>query len=280
MGDRNKIMAYGSPFSHVNGSCNDFIPDRVEWVYDSEFGVGDNLVFFDYNHDGGLSVPKIDGVHKFLWLCESRGITPEQHRDVYNRKDLFLSEYDGIFTCDEQLLGLDDRFIRTPNGSNLPWVRDRGIHSKNKMVSMICSGKVTCDGHQVRNQVASSLNGKIDLFGRGINPIDKKEDGLKDYMFSVAMENTRYETYYTEKIMDCFATGTIPIYWGSPDIGDHFNLDGIIVLEEDYQDKIKDLSPELYYDKMDAIKENYERCMEVEMADDLVCDKIMEIVNC
>ena len=34
-------------------------------------------------------------------------------------------------------------------------------------------------------------------------------------MFSVCIENDVYDTYFTEKILDCFATGTIPIYKGT-----------------------------------------------------------------
>ena len=42
-----------------------------------------------------------------------------------------------------------------------------------------------------------------------------------------------YETFITEKVNDCFLTGTIPIYLGAPDIGDYYNLDGIIVMDID-----------------------------------------------
>jgi hypothetical protein len=87
-----------------------------------------------------------------------------------------------------------------------------------------------------------------------------KEFGLKQYMFSIAIENSSYRTYFTEKILDCFATGTIPIYWGSPDIGDHFNSDGIISFHDSFD--INMLSEELYYSKIDAVKDNYERSLD------------------
>jgi hypothetical protein len=75
-------------------------------------------------------------------------------------------------------------------------------------------------------------------------------------MFSVAIENASYESYFTEKIQDCFATGTIPIYYGSPDIGKFFNPKGIIILTDDFD--LSQLTEELYYDKLDAVKENLE----------------------
>ena len=41
------------------------------------------------------------------------------------------------------------------------------------------------------------------------------------------MERLR-KNWFTEKLIDCFATGTIPIYWGCPNIEEFFNKDGII----------------------------------------------------
>ena len=34
--------------------------------------------------------------------------------------------------------------------------------------------------------------------------------------------------YFTEKLLDCFLTRTVPVYWGCPDIYEYFDLDGII----------------------------------------------------
>ena len=47
-------------------------------------------------------------------------------------------------------------------------------------------------------------------------------------MFSIAIENSRNGCYFTEKILDCFTTRTVPIYWGCPDIGDYFDMNVII----------------------------------------------------
>ena len=60
-------------------------------------------------------------------------------------------------------------------------------------------------------------------------------------------ENGQYETYFTEKLLDCFATGTIPVYLGAPDIGNYFNKDGIIDLTDEFE-----VSDEIYFSKMDA----------------------------
>ena len=113
-----------------------------------------------------------------------------------------------------------------------------------------------CEGHQNRLSWAQKLQGKVDFYGRGFNEIQSKEEGLVDYMFSIAIENASYESYFTEKIQDCFATATIPVYYGSPDIGKFFNPKGLITLTDDFD--ASQLTEEVYYDKLEAVKENLE----------------------
>ena len=37
--------------------------------------------------------------------------------------------------------------------------------------------------------------------------------------------------YFSEKLLDCFLAGTIPIYFGHCDLSKHFNMDGVISLK-------------------------------------------------
>jgi hypothetical protein len=53
--------------------------------------------------------------------------------------------------------------------------------------------------------------------------ISNKREFQKDYKFSIAFENSRKEGYVTEKIIDAWAAGTIPIYWGNTQIANEFN---------------------------------------------------------
>jgi hypothetical protein len=49
--------------------------------------------------------------------------------------------------------------------------------------------------------------------------VDKK-DTISKYKFALCFENTRSHGYITEKIIDCFVSNVIPIYFGAPDILD------------------------------------------------------------
>jgi len=43
---------------------------------------------------------------------------------------------------------------------------------------------------------------------------DDKRRTLRNYNFVIAFENSDYDGYITEKIIDAFASGTVPLYWG------------------------------------------------------------------
>ena len=211
---------------------------------------------------------------KFLWLSESRAITGKRYNHVLENADLFFECYDAIFVHDREIIEKDNRFTYLPNGSNKHWIVDCGIHKKIKLVSMINSGKKMCKGHRVRNKITAKYKDKVNLFGLMYNPIEKKETALNDYMFSIALENAQYKTYFTEKILDCFATGTIPIYLGAPDIGDYFNEDGIIQWTDDFD--FEQLNEDLYYSKLNAIKDNFDRCMNIIPSEDLLYEEVIK----
>ena len=50
----------------------------------------------------------------------------------------------------------------------------------------------------------------------------------------ICFENTVMKNYATEKLIIAYSSGTIPIYWGCPNIGDYVNMDAILYLKPDY----------------------------------------------
>ena len=269
-----KLHTFGCPFRHTASSCHGYKPSNFEWVHDTSNNSVE--VYMDDDLLGGF---KSKCKNKFLWLVESKEIIPEAIEYVKTNFTELAEVYRKIFINDREVLKLDSVFEYCPPGSNLPWVTNKAIHTKTKLISMISSNKAITTGHKYRNFKIKEFIEKgypIDFFGRQINPIVRKEDALEEYRFSIAMENAAYTTYYTEKIMDCFATGTIPIYYGTPDIGDHFNKDGIIVLDDNFN--IYDITVDLYHSKKETIKENFERCMETISADDYIYQKIIQLI--
>jgi len=81
-------------------------------------------------------------------------------------------------------------------------------------------------------------------------------------MYSLTIENCRQPGYWTEKIVDCFATKTIPIFWGDDAVNDYFDPDGIIYFNdleelEGIMNDIKENGEKIYSEKKDAIEKNF-----------------------
>ena len=49
-------------------------------------------------------------------------------------------------------------------------------------------------------------------YNNNVGVIHNKIEFLSSYKFSIAMENTEEEGYLSQKIIDSFLSGTIPIY--------------------------------------------------------------------
>jgi hypothetical protein len=79
----------------------------------------------------------------------------------------------------------------------------------------------------------------VELYGRGINPIDDKWDALQNSKYAIAYENFQNDYYWTEKIIDCFLSYTMPIYYGCNAIENFFPKNSYIQL--DPKDKHIDL---------------------------------------
>ena len=258
-------------FSHGLGS-NDKVKPNFTWLHnqlpsnkDEPVVVIDSLL---------TSVMNMSEQYKmYSWLCESSAIISDTVQFIKENLDLVMSHYKKIFTCDYSLISLHDRIEFCPPGSNMPWVTDEP-KDKTNLVSIISSGKNTTDGHKLRNKcVEYCLNNPgFDVYGRAFNPIERKDQALLPYMFSIVYENCCCDKYYTEKITDCFASKTIPIYWGTNLIKEDFNEDGIIFVDN-LPKTI--LSAELYHSKIDSVNENYDRVKKLAAADDLLYEKIM-----
>jgi hypothetical protein len=64
---------------------------------------------------------------------------------------------------------------------------------------------------------------------------------------------------FSEKIVNCFSTGTIPIYFGAPDIGKYFDSNGILTFNsmDELNHILSNLSFDYYQSKMESVKYNY-----------------------
>jgi len=257
-----KALMVGGPFQHQNQiSINNKPSKNLIWVKNSlDFDI---KIFID---DGIFYNLDKDKKSCYAWIFESRSVFDREF--IYQNVYQISNSFELIFTHDQELLKFGHNFVFVP--ANSYWIQEAEIKSKNKLISFITSSKKNTIGHLKRHEILNRLPDYVDVFGRGINPIDIKEHGLNDYMFSICIENDKYNNYFTEKILDCFASGTIPIYWGCPSIGDYFDINGIIILEDKFD--FSKITTELYLSKMQHVKNNLEKVKKIENLEDIVFD--------
>lgn len=67
-----------------------------------------------------------------------------------------------------------------------------------------------------------------------LNPkvCDNKLETIASFKFSICFENISFPGYITEKIIDCFVAGTIPVYLGAPDISEFIPREAFVDLRD------------------------------------------------
>lgn len=133
---------------------------------------------------------------------------------------------------------------------------DEEILGKTKFCNTVVSNNVGCN---IRDKYFDAISQykQVDSGGRHKNnlpsgePVKDKLEFQKQYKFSFAFENSTFPGYVTEKIIDAWAAGTVPVYWGAPDVAQYFNPKAFI----DCTDK----TPEEAIELVKAIDEDDEK---------------------
>lgn len=136
-----------------------------------------------------------------------------------------------VLTFDRGLLARLPNAVLFPLGST--WVPDWQTidTTKTDLCSLIASSKRGTEGQIMRHRIvdwARATGQEVEVMGGGYRPFAAKSDGLARFRFSVVIENAMEENYFSEKLVDAVLCGTVPIYWGCPNLGDFFDTAGII----------------------------------------------------
>lgn len=266
-----KVKIIDTNFAHAKYSSDFQESKYIEWDRNlnnlqpnEPLFITDNSMYYEF---------KINHPNKIGMLMEPRAMNSTIYdwiSDVAN-----YSNFKWVLTYDEELLKIDKKFQFYPHC--MCWVlqKDQKIYNKTKLISTIASSKKQLIGHNLRHQAINVLQGKLDVFGRGYNPVDYKLNALKDYAFSLTIENSKNDNYFTEKLIDCFVTGTVPVYWGMPSIGKFFNTDGMIIFDtlEELQIIMESLTFEKYNSMLLVIEENFIRAKNYLLFEDWLFEK-------
>jgi hypothetical protein len=129
-----------------------------------------------------------------------------------------------------------------------------------KVPEHFCCWIVSNDQCQIRNKMFKMLNSykKVHSYGNFANNMGMTlrfdywtEDFrrfISNYKFMICFENSKFGTYSTEKIVNPYLAGIIPIYWSSPEIKNIFHENTMLFLEDEAEtsfqnmiEKIKEL---------------------------------------
>ena len=257
------LQAKGSNH-HPYMLCDGPMPHRVIW---DRFNYALNTHFYC---EEDIFHTRPYGTHHLARLAEAEVIIPNVWKDIRLQKEYIEKEFDFFFTHSADLLETFSNAKFCPAGAVWYGSRQWGGNLeesvvKTKNVSIVSSNKVSCPLHVFRLELAKRLLSYqgVDVFGTVVGRYAKPVEIFKDYRYSIAIENEISPYWFTEKITNCFASKTVPIYIGASKIGDFFNEDGMIIIKEPtieaVEKALKQCSQEDYNSRKEAIDDNFNR---------------------
>lgn len=150
-------------------------------------------------------------------------------------------------------------------------------------ISTIVGNKTQTIGHRLRKQLLDQnfLNVNYYVSNSGVHPEKElvgssKFKTFEKYQYQIVIENSQQNNYFTEKLLDCLITKTIPIYWGCPNIHEYFDTSEWIFFTD-----IEDLKTKLplnsQYFECKTIEKNFLKAIEYSNFETNVNCSLMEI---
>ncbi len=264
------LFVHSKGGSFVTGDFN-IPPTFFDWSFN---GGGDGKICVMTESMFHLADSVIEPV-RVLLILESSAMMPEFYEMIkkpenYNKFSYILTHNDELVNCNPE------KFKHYVFGGCWIPESDRKIYDKSKDISIIASFKRMTPCQIMRHNIIDTYGDKISgIYGNGYKKVENKLEALKDFRYSIVVENVVSDTFFTEKIIDCFLTGTIPIYCGTRKITDYFNGAGIIPIHDMFYVKnaLSNATPDFYESNLDAIKDNFERAKKYVLAEDGIWNK-------
>jgi len=200
--------------------------------------------------------------YRVYWQTEPNEILNHEEKLIRNS-----GFYDLILCWNSQVLSQCGNAVLFPPGA--VWTQESDTSQKKFAISYLISSKTLCGPQKYRQDIFNSLPAVIGPLELPITKyksppwLPDKRSMLVPFQYSIVMENAMQNNYFTEKLNDCMATKTIPIYWGAPNIGEFYNPEGILSWEGtgDLFNLLERINEGYYRSRKDAIEENYQRAL-------------------
>lgn len=235
---------------------------------------------FDLEHEKQIELyvdqipntPVPEGTVRFVFLLEPPEIMNISPQALQGYRH---NTYNHLFTHNQELLDAVENSYVFPLAAT--WIRDYQFTEKRFEVSTLVGGKRMAAGHLLRQKLwfkedrikvprnfyLSGNYGGIENYNN--NPVLGKDKApLFDSQFHVCIENISRRNWFTEKLIDCLITKTVPIYCGCENIGDWFDTRGFIMANNlaEIIDACNNLTEETYSKMLPYIEENYKRSLD------------------
>ena len=144
-----------------------------------------------------------------------------------------------------------NNYFHKYNTTDFFYIRQKVLKNKlkKKFCAAVISNYVFTDNFRLNFIEKLNSYKKVDMGGKYHNsiggiPVKDKIQFLSSYKFSIAMENTSGDGYLSEKIIESFLAGTIPIYYGDYMLEEYINPKSYILIKG-----IQDLDIKIEYIK-------------------------------
>lgn len=214
-----------------------------------------------------------DSDYRILFLAEPYAVAPTINEGALSNSHSF----DKIYTFADAMLSSYETAELFPWGAS--WLDFDNLKlDKKPRITFVTSSKIQTPGHKLRLEIFDFLsyiddaNG-LDIYQHQSPPFhETRNDFFDKAMFHIAVENSQQKNYFTEKVIDCFASKTIPIYYGCPNLGDWFNMDGVLTFDDlsSLKKVLSNINEDFYHNRKEAIEDNYQIAKQFHSANDVV----------
>ena len=216
----------------------------------------------------------------------------EEPNEYFGHHDWIIQNqksFSVILTWSDKVLNNCDNAMFLPYGET--WLKEEQYkkdYEKKFQVSHLRGNLLKTQGHSYRFEYhdrAHELNiPNKSAETAGIREIEEtcaiaKCELFGEAQYGVIIENTSHRGYFTEKLIEMFLLKTIPVYWGCSNIGDFFNMDGIITINniDDAIFKLNQLDEKYYNNHLEAINENYNTALNYINYEQRIVNQVLEI---
>ena len=283
--DKNKVFGNGDkfnmmyPFFHLKQALKNL--DVEINTSDITPASHSDFILFNEVPKKSFDLDLLKEKKSFLLILECEIIRPENFDKNYHK------HFKRVFTWDDNLIKDDPSlYVKSNFAQSLDHFPSRSIEKRKNFLCCVSANKKIIHKNELyskRLEIIKWLEENdpesFDLYGHGwghikfpsnsiLRPLNvlkylpeiktlrsswkgaitNKFEKLSEYKFNLCLENAKgYEGYITEKIIDSFRSGCIPIYYGAPNIDSYIPRDCFINLS-DYEsfsscyDHLKSLS--------------------------------------